>query len=194
MRLCLRATRTSPRNYAESRELGSSVRAGLGAASQVERVPRRPDARRTSSRRQKAEDAAAHALALNPRNASAWVARATVETAIPDWRAAQTDLDKALSLNPDEPIGNCFYASNLLNVGRRTRPQTMRAAPRIRGRCSSRRCAKSSDVDKTASPFQAFTAKSKPVPASCLSPGGWGWWRSGRRPSGRLLHGPRCAL
>ena len=66
----------------------------------------------------KAEDAAAHALALDPRNASAWVARAMVKTAIPDWRAAQADLDKALSLNPDEPIGNYFYASNLLNVGR----------------------------------------------------------------------------
>ena len=66
----------------------------------------------------KAEDAAAHALALDPRNASAWVARAMVKTSIADWPAAQADLDKALSLDPDEPIGNYFYASNLLNVGR----------------------------------------------------------------------------
>lgn len=68
--------------------------------------------------RKHALDAAAHALALDPRNASAWVARAMVNTKLSEWSAAQADLTKALALDPDEPIGNYFYASDLVNVGR----------------------------------------------------------------------------
>lgn len=71
-----------------------------------------PDARK------EALDAAARALALDPRNSAAWVARSMTKTQIAEWPAAQADLTQALTLNPDDPIGNYFYASDLLNVGR----------------------------------------------------------------------------
>lgn len=68
--------------------------------------------------RKQALDAAARALAIDPRNSAAWVARGMTRTQISEWPEAQADLTQALALNPDDPIGNYFYASNLLNVGR----------------------------------------------------------------------------
>jgi tetratricopeptide (TPR) repeat protein/TolB-like protein len=68
--------------------------------------------------RKEALDAAARALAIDPRNSAAWVARGMTRTQIGEWQAAQADLARALALNPDDPIGNYFYASNLINVGR----------------------------------------------------------------------------
>jgi tetratricopeptide (TPR) repeat protein/TolB-like protein len=68
--------------------------------------------------RKEALDAAARALAIDPRNSAAWVARGMTRTQIGEWPAAQADLAQALALNPDDPIGNYFYASNLINVGR----------------------------------------------------------------------------
>ncbi|MGH8114917.1 MAG: TIR domain-containing protein, partial [Rhodanobacteraceae bacterium] len=68
--------------------------------------------------RKQALDAAARALAIDPRNSAAWVARSMTKTQISEWSAAQADLTQALTLNPDEPIGNYFYANNLANVGR----------------------------------------------------------------------------
>jgi tetratricopeptide (TPR) repeat protein/TolB-like protein len=68
--------------------------------------------------RKEALDAAARALAIDPRNSAAWVARGMTRTKIGEWSAAQADLTQALTLNPDDPIGNYFYASNLINVGR----------------------------------------------------------------------------
>lgn len=62
--------------------------------------------------------ASARALAIDPSNSAAWVARAMVKTRMSEWSSAQRDLDQALALNPDDPIGNYFYASNLINVGR----------------------------------------------------------------------------
>ena len=41
-----------------------------------------------------------------------------IKTQIGEWSAAQAALTQALTLNPDDPIGNYFYASNLINVGR----------------------------------------------------------------------------
>ncbi|HEX3950540.1 MAG TPA: TIR domain-containing protein [Steroidobacteraceae bacterium] len=68
--------------------------------------------------RKEALDAAARALAIDPRNSAAWVARGMTKTQIGEWSAAQADLAQALTLSPDDPIGNYFYASSLLNVGR----------------------------------------------------------------------------
>jgi len=68
--------------------------------------------------RKEALDAAARALAIDPRNSAAWVARGMTKTQIGEWSAAQADLTQALTLSPDDPIGNYFYASSLLNVGR----------------------------------------------------------------------------
>ncbi len=68
--------------------------------------------------RNEALDAAARALAIDPRNATAWVARGMTRTKIGEWSAAQADLAKALAFNPDDSLGNYFYASNLINVGR----------------------------------------------------------------------------
>ncbi|MFI4970199.1 MAG: TIR domain-containing protein [Lysobacterales bacterium] len=68
--------------------------------------------------RKEALDAAARALAIDPRNSAAWVARGMIKTQIGEWSAAQADLTQALTLNPDDPIGNYFYASDLINVGR----------------------------------------------------------------------------
>jgi tetratricopeptide (TPR) repeat protein/TolB-like protein len=62
-------------------------------------------------------DAAARALAIDPRNSAAWVARGMIKTQIGEWSAAQADLARALTLSPDDPIGNYFYASSLLNAG-----------------------------------------------------------------------------
>jgi tetratricopeptide (TPR) repeat protein len=67
--------------------------------------------------RKEALDAAARALAIDPRNSAAWVARGMTKTEIGEWSDAQADLDQALKLSPDDPIGNYFYASNLVNVG-----------------------------------------------------------------------------
>jgi tetratricopeptide (TPR) repeat protein/TolB-like protein len=68
--------------------------------------------------RKQALDAAARALAIDPRNSAAWVARSMTKSQMSEWSAAQADLTQALTLNPDEPIGNYFYANNLTNVGR----------------------------------------------------------------------------
>ena len=68
--------------------------------------------------RQEALDAAARALTIDPHNSAAWVARGMTRTQIGEWSAAQADLARALALSPDDPIGNYFYASSLLNVGR----------------------------------------------------------------------------
>gem|GEM_PF-1288882 len=68
--------------------------------------------------RKEALDAAARALAIDPRNSDAWVGRSMTKTQIGEWSAAQADLTQALTLNPDDSIGNYFYASNLINVGR----------------------------------------------------------------------------
>lgn len=68
--------------------------------------------------RKEALNAAARALAIDPRNSAAWVARGMTKTQISEWGAAQADLTQALALNPDDPIGNYFYASNLIVVGR----------------------------------------------------------------------------
>ena len=68
--------------------------------------------------RKQALDAAARALAIDPHNSAAWVARSMTKSQISEWSAAQADLTQALTLNPDEPIGNYFYANNLANVGR----------------------------------------------------------------------------
>ena len=68
--------------------------------------------------RKEALAAAARALAIDPRNSAAWVARGMTKTRIGEWSAAQADLAQALKLRPDDPIGNYFYASNLLNIGR----------------------------------------------------------------------------
>ncbi|OOG60182.1 TIR domain-containing protein [Rhodanobacter sp. C03] len=68
--------------------------------------------------RKEALDAAARALAIDPRNSAAWVGRGMIKTQISEWSAAQADLTQALTLNPDDPIGNYFYASNLISVGR----------------------------------------------------------------------------
>ena len=68
--------------------------------------------------RAEALDAASRALALDPKNSGAWVARGMIKTKISEWTAAQADLARALELNPDDPIGNYFFASNLINVGR----------------------------------------------------------------------------
>lgn len=72
----------------------------------------------TTAARKEALDAASRALAIDPRNSSAWVARGMTKTRIEEWSASQADLEQALKLNPDDPIGNYFYASNLINVGR----------------------------------------------------------------------------
>lgn len=68
--------------------------------------------------RKEALDAAARALAIDPRNSAAWVARGMTKTQLGEWSEAQADLTQALTLTPDDPIGNYFYASGLLNVGR----------------------------------------------------------------------------
>ena len=68
--------------------------------------------------RKEALDAAARALAIDPRNSAAWVARGMIKTQLDEWSAAQADLTQALTLDPDDPIGNYVYASDLINVGR----------------------------------------------------------------------------
>lgn len=68
--------------------------------------------------RTQALDAAARALAIDPRNAAAWVARAMVHIKFSEWSTEQADMTKALALDPDEPIGNLFNATSLVNVGR----------------------------------------------------------------------------
>jgi len=65
-----------------------------------------------------AERAAERALALDPANASAWVALGNVHRERRDWEPAEAAFEKALSLDPDNVEAHHQYAEFLGNVGR----------------------------------------------------------------------------
>jgi tetratricopeptide (TPR) repeat protein len=64
------------------------------------------------------EQDAARALALDPRQARAWVARSMVATRVVDWFQSEADLSRALALDPDERLALEDHGDNLGQIGR----------------------------------------------------------------------------
>jgi tetratricopeptide (TPR) repeat protein len=68
--------------------------------------------------REIAERDAARALALDPRQARAWVARALVAWRAGEWLRRDADLRQALAIEPDEPLALAARAYALRAIGR----------------------------------------------------------------------------
>jgi tetratricopeptide (TPR) repeat protein len=65
-----------------------------------------------------AEQDAARALALDSHQARAWVARALVAQGLDEWLRRNADLDKALAIDPDEPLALYARGDALAQIGR----------------------------------------------------------------------------
>jgi Flp pilus assembly protein TadD len=68
--------------------------------------------------RETTERDAARALALDPRQARAWVARALVAWRADEWVRRDADLRRALAIEPDEPLALAARAYALRAIGR----------------------------------------------------------------------------